>query len=103
MFYRTNVALSFKGDRVAKGAQIELSEEEAKVFDPADITPVDSIPAPEPETVLADIPLEEMSASELKERAKELNLSTSGSKADVLERITLHLEGGEVSSPEEEE
>lgn len=103
MLYRTNCALQIKGDRVERGSQVDLSEEEVKALDPADITPLDEIPEPEPETVLADIPLEEMNANQLKDRARELGLSTSGSKADILERITLHLESGEESSPEDEE
>jgi len=92
MRYRTNVALAIKGDRVAKGTEIELSAEQAKRFDPADITPVDQIPEPEPEIALSSIPLDEMTYEQLKARAKELGLSASGSKADIQERIRLHVE-----------
>jgi hypothetical protein len=92
MLYRTNVALTIKGDRVVAGSEIELNEQQVQRFDPADITPVSAIPAPDPEIALADIPLEEMTYEQLKARAKELDLSASGSKADILERITLHLQ-----------
>ena len=99
--YRTNVALSLKGDRVERGTEIELSAEEAARLDPADISPMSDIPAPEPEPVPTDKPLAEMSAAELKERAKELGLSVSGSKADLLERIELHLSGNAETAAEE--
>jgi len=99
MLYRTNVALQIRGDRVEKGTEIELSREEARVFDPADITALADIPAPEEEAV-EPVPLEEMTLAQLKERAKELGLSASGSKADIDERIRLHLEGA--PAPEEE-
>jgi hypothetical protein len=94
MRYITNCALQIRGDRVEKGSEIELSAKEAAGFDPADITAVDAIPEPEPERKLSDTPVDEMSAADLKAYAGELGLSASGSKADLLERIKLHLEGG---------
>lgn len=106
MRYITNVALQVRGDRIEKGSEIELSADEAKVFDPADITAVDVIPEPEPEPALADKPVAEMNLAELKARAKELGLSASGSKADLEERIQLHLsaaEGGSQEPTDEEE
>lgn len=99
MRYITNCALQIRGDRVEKGSEIELSEAEAVAFDPADITAVDAIPEPEEEPAVSDTPLAEMSADQLKAYAKELGLKASGSKADLQERIVLHLEGG---SAEEE-
>lgn len=54
----------------------------------------------EPVNEPAEVPLEEMDAAQLKERAKELGLPVSGSKADLLERITLHLEGDEEGDEE---
>ena len=97
--YRTNVALSIKGDRIERGSEIELSAEEAASLDPADISLIDGAPAPEAEDTV-EVPLEEMSLSQLKERAKELELSTAGSKADLQERIALHLAA---PAPEAEE
>lgn len=92
MLYRINVPLTIKGDRVEKGTEFELSDEEAKQFDPADVTPVDQIPEPEPEVDLSSFPLEDLSYDQLKARAKELGLSASGTKADLQERISLHLQ-----------
>ena len=90
MRYRTNVPLVVKGDRVEKGTELDLSAAEAAHFDAADISPVSNAPveAPAPEPV---IPLEEMTFQQLKDRAKELGLSATGSKADLQERIALHL------------
>lgn len=89
--YRTNVALLIRGDRVARGSEIELSTEQAAAFDPADITPVEGIVVPVVE-VMETTALEAMSHAELKARAKELELSAGGSKADLQERIKLHLQ-----------
>lgn len=41
MRYIANVALSVNGDRIEKGAEIELTKDQASVIDPADITPLD--------------------------------------------------------------
>ena len=49
MKFLTNVALSIKGDRVEKNTELELSEEEAAIYDPADLTPLESVQAPETE------------------------------------------------------
>ncbi|MCR2833483.1 SAP domain-containing protein [Parerythrobacter lacustris] len=90
--YRTNVALLVNGDRVEKGTEVELSDEKAAGFDPVDLSPVSGVPTPaeEPEEVVS---LEDMNLAQLKDRAKELGLSTGGSKADLQERIQLHLDG----------
>jgi hypothetical protein len=90
MRYLTNAALIVKGDRVGRGVEIELTPDEAAVFG-TDISPVEPAQPVEPAPELSSIPLDEMSMAQLKERAKELGLSASGSKADLLERITLHL------------
>lgn len=90
MRYEALRPLAVNGDYIAKGVEVELTDEEAKRFDPADISPVDTAPVapaePEPEK-----PVDEMNQNELKAKAKELGLSTTGSKADLLERIQLHL------------
>lgn len=100
--YTTNVALSIKGDRVEKGTVIELSVEDAARLDPADITPAEEV-IEEVIEAPAEAPLEDLSLAELKDRAKALGLSTSGSKADLQERIALAVEApaeteGEVTS-----
>lgn len=99
MRYITNCALQIRGDRVEKGAEIELSEDEAAAIDPADITAVEDIPEPEPEP--EEPPVGEMTVSQLRRKASALGLSASGSKADLEERIRLHLEGGEAAEEEE--
>lgn len=87
--YRTNVALSIKGDRVEKNTEIELSTEDAAMYDPADLVRVDGVEeAPVPEEPSIDDP-KDMSLAQLRERAGALGLSTAGSKADLIERITL--------------
>ena len=92
MLYRTKVPLGIKGERVEKGVEIELSEEDFNRFDPNDFEPVAGAPveaAPEPEPEI-----KAMTVAQLKAKAEELELATSGSKADLVERITLHLQGG---------
>ncbi|MEP2746041.1 MAG: SAP domain-containing protein [Bauldia litoralis] len=95
-----------KGERVEKGTEIELNEEQVARFDPSDISPYEGIPEAEPEEEVGEeTPLDEMSLEELKAYAKDLGLKISGSKADIMERITLHLEEeeevGEEELPEE--
>ena len=97
----TNVALSIKGERVEKGTEIELTAEEAAHLDPNDIAPFDGVMVEE-EAAPAEVPTEELSHAELKERAKALGLSASGSKADLQERIALH-EAAPAEVPTEEE
>lgn len=89
--YKTNVALAIDGDRIPRGTEVELSDDQVAHLDPADIELVGSAPEAAPEKV-SDVPLEEMGHAQLKERAKELGLSATGSKADLLERIALHLQ-----------
>lgn len=88
MLYRTRVALAIKGCRVEPGTEIDLTQEAAARYgdDLTEVTGESVAPAPE-ETV--DVPLEEMSHAELKDKAKALGLPVGGSKADLIERITL--------------
>lgn len=92
--YRTAVALSIKGDRVEPGTEIELTAEDAAMFDPADIVLVSETESDEPEEEEeeAEVALSEMNHAQLKAKAEELGLSKAGSKADLEERITLHLQ-----------
>lgn len=89
--YRTIVALSIKGDRVEKGTEIELSPEDVAHLDPADITLASDAENQSGADAAQAVPVEEMSHAELKEHAKTLGLAASGSKADLLERIQLHV------------
>lgn len=87
MLYKTMRAIIFRGDRVEKGREIDLSEEDAARLGD-DVTPAvaDAAPAePEPE-----VALEDMTLKQLKAKAEALGLSTEGTKADLLERIKLH-------------
>jgi len=99
MQYTTNCGIVFKGDRIRKGGIIEMTDEEAAVLDPADISPVGGEQAATAaEEQWDETPIEEMSQAQLKARAKELGLKQAGSVADLRERITLHLTG----DPDEE-
>ncbi len=97
MQYRTTCAISFKGDRVRPGTIVEMDAATAANY-AGSVVPVDTTPAPDPAPE-EEKELAEMTAAELKEKAAALGLSTSGSKADLLERITLHLAGD--PAPEE--
>lgn len=93
MQYQTTCALIIKGDRIERGAIVEMEPKAAKIFGD-DLVVVGA----EPEEIgklTDDKPIEEMNHAELKEKAKELYLKQSGSIADLRERITLYLEGKE--------
>src|SRR5689334_21326561 len=100
MRYVTNVALSIHGSRVEKQTEIELTDEQAANFGPADLSPVDKASTGE-EPAPADVAVEDMTADQLKAKAKELGLASTGTKAAILERIQLHLEGKEEPAPAE--
>jgi hypothetical protein len=90
MRYVTNCPISFKGDRIEKGVEIEVTAEDVERLG-GDISPAAGAPVEEaPEVEPA---IEEMTYDQLKAKAKALELSQAGSKADLVERITLHLQG----------
>ena len=91
--YRTKVALSIKGTRHERNAEVEVSPQDVAHIDPADLDLVGAAPEVTEEAP-ADVPLEDMTLAQLKERAKGLGLAATGSKADIQERITLHLSAG---------
>ena len=102
MQYRLNVALLIRGDRAERGAFVELSDEEVAALDPADIIALSDLPIDEPEEEIV-VPFEEMTGAQLKDHAAMLGLSATGSKADLQERIRLHLEANpDGAEPEEE-
>lgn len=90
MRYVTTCPLAINGDRVEAGTEVELSLKDAARFDVKDLQPVSTepvaVPEPEPEVAVVD-----MTLAQLKAKATELELITTGSKADLTERITLHL------------
>lgn len=88
MLYKTTCPLAIKGSRVEKGTEVELSEKELSSIDPADISPVvDEVVEPE---VIVEVAIEDMDIDQLKAKAKTLGLKSTGSKADLIERITLN-------------
>lgn len=91
--YRTKVALSIKGERIERNTEVELRDEDVAHLDPSDIERVSDAPAAEAAADQKPVSIEEMTGAQLKEKAKELGLKTSGSVADLRERITLHLQG----------
>jgi hypothetical protein len=94
MKFITNKAIIFKGDRVVRGTILDLSAEDATRY-ASDVSPYGE-PQEVVEPVVDNTPVEEMSIDQLKAKAKELGLKTTGSKADLTERITLHL--GEITN-----
>lgn len=99
MKFVANCALGIAGDRVAKGQEVELTAEEAARFGD-DLTLIDGTDVETPEEEAEEVPLESMTVPQLKEKAAALGLATNGSKADLLERLTLHVP--EEETPEEE-
>lgn len=91
MQYKVKAAIIFKGDRVEPGGVIDISAEQAIQLGAA-IAPVVTEVIPEP---VAEKDIADMSLAELKSKAEELGLDTKGSKASLVERITLHAEGKE--------
>lgn len=87
MLYKTNVALAIKGNRVEPGTEVELTPEAAARYGD-DLSPATGEPV-EPEVEVEEVPLEEMTLDQLKAKAKALGLKATGSKADLIERISL--------------
>ena len=90
MLHKTTEAIILKGDRIEKGKIVDVDAATVAQFGGA-LVPADSDSAPaapkEPQVVEKTV--EELSFEELKTKAKELGLSTKGSKADLIERIKL--------------
>jgi hypothetical protein len=90
MQYITNCAVIVKGSRVSPGTVLDLSEEEAAPL--LDLLTPHGDAAPEEEAApeVEQPALHTLTVAELKEKAAALGLALSGSKADLVERITLH-------------
>lgn len=86
--YITQCALSIKGTRVEKGQEIELNDDFAKGLG-ADLIKVGSEVVIETPVKAEEMATEELSLADLKKKAEELGLSTRGTKADLIERISL--------------
>lgn len=83
-------AVIVRGDRIEKGEIVDINESLAQSIGDNYLKPVDEVvkvEAKEPEVEETD--LESLSHAELKKKAEELGLSTRGSKADIIERISL--------------
>jgi len=95
MLYKTVIAMAHLGSRVEEDTILDLTVEQAINY--ADAVMIhDEQPEAEPE-VVPEVPLEEQTKEQLQATALELGLATTGSKADLLERISLH-KGEEVIS-----
>ena len=90
MLYKTKCAVAIKGTRIEKGAEVDLKEEDFAQFDINDFALVGADIEEAPEE--APVAIEDMTAAQLKVKATELGLVATGTKADLLERITLHLQ-----------
>lgn len=72
--------------RVERGEVVLLTEDEASNFTAANVELVIPVPV---EEVKPEKTIDDMELQELKAKAEALNLSTTGSKADLQERIAL--------------
>lgn len=101
MLYKTSVAILHKGDRVPRGTELEMSQEDAARFG-EQVVPAGEAQA-EPVAEVEQKALEDMTKAELEGEAAKRGISTSGTKADLIERIQLHDAGPETDSDEAED
>lgn len=87
--YKTLCAIAY-GGRIEKGSIVELPDDVAKAYGAGYVEPVDD--TAEVDHVVAEKAIDDMSLLELRAKAEELGLKTAGSKADLIERLTLHTE-----------
>jgi len=99
MLYETTCAILWKGDRVVAGTELEMSAEEAARLGGNVVPAGEAVAETEPEVV--EKALEDMSKAELEEAAAERDLSTSGTKAELIERIQLHDQAPDEETDEE--
>ena len=95
MLYITKIAIALNGDRIERGSEVELSPEDFLSLDANDFTLVGEVVEEEEEE--EEVAVEDMSLSQLRDKASKLGLSTSGTKADLLDRISLKAEEEEVA------
>lgn len=87
--FKTLCAIAY-GGRIEKGSIVELPDDVAKAYGAGYVELVDD--TAEVDHVVADKAIDDMSLLELRAKAEELGLKTAGSKADLIERLTLHTE-----------
>jgi len=86
--YKAECAFSNQGTRVEKNETLELDENFAKGLGVDVSEVIDSVEKKE-EVQTESAPIGDFSLSELRAKADELGLSKGGSKADLIERISL--------------
>lgn len=87
--YKVLKPIGWNGRR-EKGEVVKLTDEEASAYSSEYIELVTPVVVKEVEEIaLENKPLETLKFAELKELAVKLGLDANGSKADLLERITL--------------
>lgn len=96
MLYTVLYPIAHMGSRVEKKAELELTE--AQAFNYGDAVELSKDQPQEVEEPEDTTPIEEMSVDQLKKKAMSLGIKATGSKADLLERITLHA-GAEEEEP----
>ncbi len=74
------------GGRLERGETVEMTDEEASAFAPGMLKSAGTVAPKADEEVVA---VADMNLTQLRAKAKELELDASGSKADLIERITL--------------
>lgn len=87
------------GGRIEKGSVVELPEDVAKAYGPEYVELVTSNNTED--VADEEVDISELSLIGLKNKAKALGLSTTGGKADLIERITLHTDGSSSENGEE--
>lgn len=95
MLFKANCAVIVNGARIEKGGVVDISPELAASIGTDYLVSAESATKPAEEVVVDDSTpksLEDLSLAELKEEAKKLDLVTSGTKADLVERIKLAAE-----------
>lgn len=77
------------GGRIERGAIVELPDEVAKAYGAEYVEPYTGEVVKAQEEKVEEVPLSKLSVAQLRAKAKDMNLDTEGSKADLIERITL--------------
>lgn len=104
MRYKTTCAILWKGDRVVAGTELEMSEADAANLGGNVVAVGESAAASKPaEETAPETALEDMTKEQLVAEAKKRELPTTGTKADLIDRIKLFDAGPEAPAEEGEE
>lgn len=87
MRYKALQAVIVRGDRVERGQEVDIDPVLAHSIGVLYLVPVAEVVEVQAEPVA--VPLADMTRAELIEEAKRLGLSSNGTKAELLERLTL--------------